>query len=168
MPSLGKNIAIGQPKGPSARIAEAKYVGTLGTFGAKQNSTVNSKFDSSNGMGNSDGNRKLQAAMMPKVTNKDSFSTDVLSESKLVLVDFWAEWCGPCKQIAPRLEEIAEKYSEKLSVCKVDVDENRDLAVEYNVRSIPSLMVFKDGAQVDGLVGAVSIEELEDLVTRNF
>tara|TARA_B100000902_G_scaffold14981_1_gene18081 strand:+ start:1035 stop:1382 length:348 start_codon:yes stop_codon:yes gene_type:complete len=71
MPSLGKNIAIGQPKGPSARIAEAKYVGTLGTFGAKQNSTVNSKFDSSNGMGNSDGNRKLQAAMMPKVTNKD-------------------------------------------------------------------------------------------------
>ena len=71
MPSLGKNIAIGQPKGPSARITEAKYVGTLGTFGAKQNSTVNSKFDSSNGMGNSDGNRKLQAAMMPKVTNKD-------------------------------------------------------------------------------------------------
>jgi len=105
---------------------------------------------------------------MTKVTNKDSFSTDVLSENKLVLVDFWAEWCGPCKQIAPRLEEIADKYSEKLSICKVDVDQNRDLAVEYNVRSIPSLMVFKDGAQVDGLVGAVSIEELEDLVTRNF
>jgi thioredoxin 1 len=105
---------------------------------------------------------------MTKVTNKDSFSTDVLSESKLVLVDFWAEWCGPCKQIAPRLEEIADKYFEKLSVCKVDVDDNRDLAVEYNVRSIPSLMVFKDGAQVDSLVGAVSIEELEDLVTRNF
>ena len=105
---------------------------------------------------------------MTKITNKDSFSTDVLSESKLVLVDFWAEWCGPCKQIAPRLEEIADKYSEKLSVCKVDVDKNRDLAVEYNVRSIPSLMVFQDGVQVDGLVGAVSIEELEDLVTRNF
>ena len=104
---------------------------------------------------------------MTKVTNKDSFSTDVLSESKLVLVDFWAEWCVLAK-IAPRLEEIADKYSEKLSVCKVDVDQNRDLAVEYNVRSIPSLMVFKDGTQVDGLVGAVSIEELEDLVTRNF
>jgi len=104
---------------------------------------------------------------MTKITNKDSFSTDVLSEQKLVLVDFWAEWCGPCKQIAPRLEEIAEKYSENLSVCKVDVDQNRDLAIEYNVRSIPSLMVFKSGEQVDGLVGAVSIEELEDLVTRN-
>lgn len=104
---------------------------------------------------------------MTKITNKDSFSTDVLSEQKLVLVDFWAEWCGPCKQIAPRLEEIAEKYSENLSVCKVDVDQNRDLAIEYNVRSIPSLMVFKGGEQVDGLVGAVSIEELEDLVTRN-
>ncbi len=104
---------------------------------------------------------------MAKITNKDSFSTDVLSEQKLVLVDFWAEWCGPCKQIAPRLEEIAEKYSENLSVCKVDVDQNRDLAIEYNVRSIPSLMVFKSGEQVDGLVGAVSIEELEDLVTRN-
>ena len=70
MPSLGKNIAIGQPKGPSARMAEAKYVGTLGTFGAKQNSTVNSKFDSSNGMGNSDNNRKLQAAMIPQLTQK--------------------------------------------------------------------------------------------------
>ncbi len=70
MPSLGKNIAIAQPKGPSARIAEAKYVGTLGTFGAKQNSTVNSKFDSSNGMGNSDNNRKLQAAMMPELTKQ--------------------------------------------------------------------------------------------------
>ena len=104
---------------------------------------------------------------MTKITNKDSFSTDVLSEQKLVLVDFWAEWRGPCKQIAPRLEEIAEKYSENLSVCKVDVDQNRDLAIEYNVRSIPSLMVFKSGEQVDGLVGAVSIEELEDLVTRN-
>ena len=104
---------------------------------------------------------------MTKITNKDSFSTDVLSEQKLVLVDFWAEWCGPCKQIAPRLEEIAEKYSENLSVCKVDVDQNRDLAIEYNVRSIPSLMVFKSGEQVDGLVGAVGIEELEDLVTRN-
>ena len=104
---------------------------------------------------------------MTKITTKETFSTDVLSESKLVLVDFWAEWCGPCKQIAPRLEELAEKYSENLSVCKVDVDSNRELALEYNVRSIPSLILFNGGEQVDTLIGAVSFEELEDLITRN-
>tara|TARA_E500000178_G_scaffold76260_2_gene74293 strand:- start:419 stop:736 length:318 start_codon:yes stop_codon:yes gene_type:complete len=104
---------------------------------------------------------------MTKVTTKDSFNSDVLSESKLVLTDFWAEWCGPCKQIAPRLEELSEKYSENLSVCKIDVDSNRELALEYNVRSIPSLILFKNGVQVDTLIGAVSFEELEDLITRN-
>ena len=100
--------------------------------------------------------------------NKDNFSSEVLENDKLVLVDFWAEWCGPCKQIAPTLEELAEKYSENLSVCKVDVDANRELALQYNVRSIPSLMIFKNGEMVDSLIGAVSLEELEDLVTRNF
>ena len=104
---------------------------------------------------------------MTKVTTKDSFNSDVLSESKLVLTDFWAEWCGPCKQIAPRLEELSEKYSENISVCKIDVDSNRELALEYNVRSIPSLILFKNGVQVDTLIGAVSFEELEDLITRN-
>ena len=104
---------------------------------------------------------------MTKVTTKDSFNSVVLSESKLVLTDFWAEWCGPCKQIAPRLEELSEKYSENLSVCKIDVDSNRELALEYNVRSIPSLILFKNGEQVDTLIGAVSFEELEDLITRN-
>ena len=100
--------------------------------------------------------------------NKDNFSSEVLENDKLVLVDFWAEWCGPCKQIAPTLEELAEKYSENLSVCKVDVDANRELALQYNVRSIPSLMIFKNGEMVDSLIGAVSFEELGDLVTRNF
>ena len=73
---------------------------------------------------------------MTKVTTKDSFNSDVLSESKLVLTDFWAEWCGPCKQIAPRLEELSEKYSENLSVCKIDVDSNRELALEYNSKNL--------------------------------
>ena len=63
--------------------------------------------------------------------NKDNFSSEVLENDKLVLVDFWAEWCGPCKQISPRLEELANKYSENLTVCKVNVDENRELAIEY-------------------------------------
>ena len=99
--------------------------------------------------------------------NKDNFTSEVLENDKLVLVDFWAEWCGPCKQISPRLEELANKYSENLAVCKVNVDENRELAIEYNIRSIPALIIFNRGEMVDSLIGAVSLEELEDLVTRN-
>ena len=105
---------------------------------------------------------------MTTSVNNETFANEVLEQTKLVLVDFWAEWCGPCKQIAPTLEELAEKYSENLAVCKVDVDANRELALQYNVRSIPSLMIFKNGEMVDSLIGAVSLEELEDLVTRNF
>jgi len=106
--------------------------------------------------------------IMTTSVNSETFKSEVLDQTKLILVDFWAEWCGPCKQIAPTLEELAEKYSENLSVCKVDVDSNRELALQYNVRSIPSLMIFKKGEMVDSLIGAVSLEELEDLVTRNF
>jgi len=82
---------------------------------------------------------------MTTSVNNETFASEVLEQTKLVLVDFWAEWCGPCKQIAPTLEELAEKYSENLSVCKVDVDSNRELALQYNVRSIPSLMIFRTG-----------------------
>ena len=110
-----------------------------------------------------DGQQKIKTISV----DKETFSSEVLQNDKLVLVDFWAEWCGPCKQIAPRLDEISEKYSENLSVCKVDVDSNRELALQYNVRSIPSLMIFKEGEMIDSLMGAVSLE-LEDLVTRNF
>ena len=105
---------------------------------------------------------------MTTSVNNETFANEVLEQTKLVLVDFWAEWCGPCKQIAPTLEELAEKYSENLAVCKVDVDANRELALQDNVSSIPSLMIFKNGEMVDSLIGAVSLEELEDLVTRNF
>ena len=104
---------------------------------------------------------------MTKSITSNNFKDDVLENEKLVLVDFWAEWCGPCKQIAPRLEELENKYENNLSVCKVDVDQNRDLALEYNVRSIPSLLLFKSGQNIDTLIGAVTLEELEDFVTRN-
>ena len=102
-----------------------------------------------------------------KEVTTETFEKEVLSSDVPVLVDFWAEWCGPCKQISPRLEELANKYSENLTVCKVNVDENRELAIEYNIRSIPALIIFKSGDMVDSLIGAVSLEELEDLVTRN-
>ena len=104
---------------------------------------------------------------MTKSITSNNFNSDVLENEKLVLVDFWAEWCGPCKQIAPRLEELENKYENNLSVCKVDVDQNRDLALEYTVRSIPSLLLFKSGQNIDTLIGAVTLEELEDFVTRN-
>ena len=92
---------------------------------------------------------------MTKSITSNNFNSDVLENEKLVLVDFWAEWCGPCKQIAPRLEELENKYENNLSVCKVDVDQNRDLALEYNVRSIPSLLLFKSGQNIDTLIGCL-------------
>ena len=70
---------------------------------------------------------------MTTSVNNETFASEVLEQTKLVLVDFWAEWCGPCKQIAPTLEELAEKYSENLSVCKVDVDSNRELALQLSL-----------------------------------
>ena len=77
--------------------------------------------------------------IMTTSVNNETFASEVLEQTKLVLVDFWAEWCGPCKQIAPTLEELAEKYSENLSVCKVDVDSNRELALQYNAVSYTHL-----------------------------
>ena len=94
--------------------------------------------------------------------NKDNFSSEVLENDKLVLVDFWAEWCGPCKQISPRLEELANKYSENLTVCKVNVDENTEVPVEYGIRNIPTLLIFKNGELVDKIVGVVPKQQLID------
>lgn len=84
----------------------------------------------------------------------DTFEQEVLKSEVPVLVDFWAEWCGPCKMIAPHLEKIAEDYSGRAKVVKVDIDEERALAEKYRVESIPTLMFFKDGKLVDQLIGA--------------
>jgi thioredoxin 1 len=84
----------------------------------------------------------------------DSFATDVLNSDKLVLVDFWAEWCGPCRMVAPVLEEIASDHAETLTIAKLNIDENPGTARDFQVMSIPTMILFKGGEAVKQIVGA--------------
>ena len=93
-------------------------------------------------------------------TTDKNFKNDVLDSSKPVLVDFWAEWCGPCKMLGPILEEISEDLKDKLQVVKVNLDENQDLAMKYSIRSIPTLLLFKGGELVDTKVGLLPKSDL--------
>ena len=90
----------------------------------------------------------------------DSFESEVIQQSTPVLVDFWAEWCGPCKMIAPILNEIADEYGERLRVAKLNIDENPNTPPRYGIRGIPTLMLFKDGNVEATKVGAVSKSQL--------
>jgi len=90
----------------------------------------------------------------PIPVSDNEFDEQVLKADTPVLVDFWADWCGPCKMIAPSIDELAEELDGKVKFTKVDVDENPDIAMKYGIRGIPTLLVFKDGAPVDQLVGA--------------
>ena len=89
-----------------------------------------------------------------KTTTDETFESDVLQSDKPVLVDFWAEWCGPCKMVAPVLEEIAAEHADKITVVKLNIDENPKAARDYRVMSIPTMSVFKDGQIVKTIVGA--------------
>jgi thioredoxin 1 len=89
-----------------------------------------------------------------------SFESDVLKADKPVLVDYWAEWCGPCKMIAPILDEVSESYKDKLQIAKMNVDENRDVPAKFGIRGIPTLMLFKDGQLAATKVGALSKSQL--------
>ncbi|HFI1933140.1 TPA: thioredoxin TrxA [Yersinia enterocolitica] len=97
----------------------------------------------------------------------DSFDTDVLKASGLVLVDFWAEWCGPCKMIAPILDEIAEEYEGKLTITKLNIDDNQGTAPKYGIRGIPTLLLFRDGEVVATKVGALSKGQLKEFLDAN-
>jgi len=94
-----------------------------------------------------------------------SFDERLTATPGLVMVDFWAEWCGPCRAIAPVLEELAEASEGRVTLMKVNVDENHGLAVRYAIESIPTIVFFKDGAVVDRVVGAVPRAVLRDIVT---
>jgi thioredoxin 1 len=96
-----------------------------------------------------------------------NFQAEVEQQPGLVLVDFWAEWCGPCRVIAPVLEQIAGEYAGKLKITKLDVDANQQTPIRFNVRSIPSLLFFKGGKHVDTVVGAVPKAHLVGKITQH-
>ncbi|NNM00095.1 MAG: thioredoxin TrxA [Gammaproteobacteria bacterium] len=97
----------------------------------------------------------------------NSFENDVLESNKPVLVDYWAEWCGPCKMIAPILDEVSSEYGDKIVVAKLDVDQNQSISQKYGIRGVPTLMLFKEGNVVDTHVGALSKSQLTAFIDSN-
>ncbi|TVZ37213.1 thioredoxin [Alteromonadaceae bacterium 2753L.S.0a.02] len=100
-------------------------------------------------------------------TSDASFEQDVLTADGPVLVDFWAAWCGPCKMIAPVLDELSKEYDGKIKICKMDVDANKETPAKFNIRGIPTLIIFKNGSAEGTKVGALSKAQLKEFIDAN-
>ena len=98
--------------------------------------------------------------------NKDNFEKEVMEANVPVLIDFWASWCGPCRMMSPVIEKIAEEMGDKLKVCKVNVDENHELAEKYEIMTIPAFIVIKNGAEAGRTIGVQPKEDILNLITR--
>jgi thioredoxin 1 len=102
-----------------------------------------------------------------KAVTDQTFESEVLQSGTPVLVDFWAEWCGPCKRLAPTVDALAAEYTGKVTIGKLNVDENQDTAVKFNVRGIPALLLFKGGQLVDQVVGVAPKDEIKKVIDRH-
>lgn len=104
--------------------------------------------------------------MTETLTNAD-FESRVINSDGITVVDFWAEWCGPCRMVSPIMEELSEKYKGKIKVGKVNIDEEGELAVKFSIASIPTVMLFKNGKIEERLIGAYSVDDYEDMIEKH-
>ncbi len=100
-------------------------------------------------------------------TTDANFESDVLKSNVPILVDFWAEWCGPCRALAPKLEELATEYNGRVKVVKVDIDQNQETPAKFRVRGVPTLVLFKDGQVVDQMVGNYPKENIQEMLNKH-